>query len=91
MGFVILSIDLIPLHNICGSAARDLSLFHFLIQRMVASTTLYTSFKNQFCFSADYGIVSTEASVSGMMNVIAKLGAKDTGKYTDYEGHDWPW
>ena len=35
--------------------------------------------------------MSTEASVSGMMNVIAKFGAKDTGKYTDYEGHDWPW
>ena len=35
--------------------------------------------------------MSTEASVSGMMNVIGRLGAKDTGKYTDYEGHDWPW
>lgn len=35
--------------------------------------------------------LSVEQSVAGMLQVIAALSVRDSGRFLDYEGHDLPW
>ena len=37
------------------------------------------------------GLISTEQSVSGMLNIIRKLTLADSGKFISYDGQIIPW
>ncbi len=81
-----------PSYNI-SKAAQNMAtvlLAHALRDRGIKVVALHPGWV-QTDMGGDGAQITTDASVSGLLRVIDNLGAEDSGRFLDWQGHALPW